>query len=701
MSGVARRSRLRVLGHATGFAWVALLAAAGLATAHALPQSSNPSPGSSLEQAPSQVSIVFGEKPDPKLSTIRVLDSTGAAVTSGPTTVAPGNDDELVVPLQSLQAGVYTVAWRTVSAVDGHSAAGSFAFGVGGAAPPPAAGPGGQVTPSGNSIGDLSALGVAARWVMYVGLILMLGASFFGAAVHPGGTKAAKRIVPFAWIAATVGTLGVIATELSDAGVGLGDVFDTSFGPVIVARLMPIALASLGLILLELQPWTDRLVLAGFAVLAAFGMFSDVIASHAAAGMLPILSVAIQWLHIAAVGAWFGGLGGVLLATRGEPNAESGRHVKLYSYIATAGISTVAVTGLIRAVQEVGTIDNLLDTDFGRLVIVKTALLGALALLGAFNHFVNVPRAHRHLRALRWAGSTELLIATTVVLLSASLVNLAPPVEATAGGPASSAAPTPTTAPLVATGNDFGTSVKVTLTISPGTAGFNTFTAQVTDYDTGAPVAAATSMTLRFSLPSRPDIGTSRLDLAPSGQGSGTFTGTGANLSITGTWSVAALVVNGVSSVEVPLTVTTRCPPVASGPLASPSVNAEPGLPTIYTVDLGNGLTVQVYLDPGTAGANEEHATFFDAKGVELPVQTASMSIGTAGCALAPLTPRLLEPGHFVADVKLDAGTYTTTISGPAPNGQQLTATFNVDVGAATSSPAPATESPAATAVSP
>jgi methionine-rich copper-binding protein CopC len=93
----------------------ALVILAGVAFAHALPQSSDPSPGASLAQAPTQVSIVFGERPDLKLSSINVLDTTGAPVTSGPTAVAPRNEEELVVPLKPLPAGVYTVAWRSMA----------------------------------------------------------------------------------------------------------------------------------------------------------------------------------------------------------------------------------------------------------------------------------------------------------------------------------------------------------------------------------------------------------------------------------------------------------------------------------------------------------------------------------------------------------------------------------------------------------
>ena len=668
----------RAAVRSTVLAVLALVILAGVAFAHALPQSSDPSPGASLAQAPTQVSIVFGERPDPKLSSINVLDTTGTAVTSGPTVVAHGNEAELVVPLKPLPTGVYTVAWRTVSAVDGHVAAGSFAFGVGGAEPSASA-TGAEPSASTSSAGPTPAA-IAGRWLMYLSLVALLGAALFAAVVTPGVGTISRRRVPGAWLVALAGTVAGVAAQRSDAGVGLSDAFGTSFGPVIVERFVPLGVAGLAIAVLLARPATTRSALVVAALGAAGAMLADVLASHAAAGALPILGVAVQWLHILAVGAWLGGLGGLLLAVRGEAGDATARTARRFAYLATAGIATVGATGLLRAIAEVGTLDNLVSTDFGRLVIAKTALLGLLAMLGALNHFVNVPAAGRRLGGLRRAGSVELVVGATVLVLSASLVNLAPPVEAGGGnGSAQPASPAPTAAPLVVAGNDFGTSVRLSLTVSPGTAGFNTFTARATDFDSGAPVPA-TSLTLRFSIPARSDIGESRLELVSAGDGSGVFKASGPNLSIGGTWSVTALVVNGLASVEVPLTVTTRCAPVPAGPASSVSINAAPGLPTLYTAALTSGRTVQAYLDPGTAGANELHVTFFDQAGTELPVQQVTEQIGPSGCALAPLTPRQLEPGHFVADTTLPAGTYTVSIAGPAPNGDPRAARFDVSV---------------------
>jgi copper transport protein len=677
-AGRATEAAVGAAVRSTILAVFALVILAGVAFAHALPQSSDPSPGASLAQAPAQVSIVFGERPDPKLSSINVLDTTGTAVTSGPTVVAHGNEAELVVPLKPLPTGVYTVAWRTVSAVDGHVAAGSFAFGVGGAEPSASA-TGAEPSASTSSAGPTPAA-IAGRWLMYLSLVALLGAALFAAVVTPGVGTISRRLVPGAWLVALAGTVAVVAAQLSDAGVGLSDAFGTSFGPVIVERFVPLGVAGLAIAVLLARPATTRSALVVAALGAAGAMLADVLASHAAAGALPILGVAVQWLHILAVGAWLGGLGGLLFAVRGEAGDATARTARRFAYLATAGIATVGATGLLRAIAEVGTLDNLVSTDFGRLVIAKTALLGLLAMLGALNHFVNVPAAGRRLGGLRRAGSVELVVGATVLVLSASLVNLAPPVEAGGGnGSAQPASPAPTAAPLVVAGNDFGTSVRLSLTVSPGTAGFNTFTARATDFDSGAPVPA-TSITLRFSIPARSDIGESRLELVSAGDGSGVFKASGPNLSIGGTWSVTALVVNGLASVEVPLTVTTRCAPVPAGPASSVSINAAPGLPTLYTAALTSGRTVQAYLDPGTAGANELHVTFFDQAGTELPVQQVTEQIGPSGCALAPLTPRQLEPGHFVADTTLPAGTYTVSIAGPAPNGDPLAARFDVSV---------------------
>ena len=649
---------------ATGIALVGTLALAGPVLAHALPQSSDPSAGATLSTPPTEVTITFGERPDPKLSTIKVLDTSGKAVTSGPTAAADDNALTLVAPLGPLPTGVYTVAWRTVSAVDGHEAAGSFSFGVGVAPTPSNAGPG--ATDFESSSG--SAAGALSRFLLYFGLIGLFGAGFVGAAVHPRPPGSIARLAAGAWLLSAIGGVGVVAVQLADSGADLGTFMGSALGGLVAARLLLAAGSGVVVaVLLAKRAAVGHRAFALTAVAAAGGMLVDVAAGHAAAGDLAGLQVLAQWVHILAVGSWVGGLAALLMSVRGSVAEEKTIAVRRFSRWAGFALAAIAATGLLRAIQEVGTLDALVTSDFGRLVIAKSALFGALALLGATNHFISVPAAARSLALLRRIGRVELAVGAVVLLVTGLLVNLAPPSSQAA---ASTAIPHPAPAVIVE-GHDFGTSVKVRLEATPGAAGFNTFRATVTDYDTGAPVAAD-HVTLRFSIPARSDVGSSRLDLAPSGPG--IFTATGGNLSLEGAWQIAALVARGTSSVEVPLQLITNVAP------AQIDVNAVPGLPTISTVHLSAGRSVQVYLDPGNPGANEVHVTFFDAAGNELPVQVAALSLGPSGGAVAALTPRLLEPGHFVADTTLPAGTYSLSLSGPAPNGDQLITQLDLTV---------------------
>src|SRR5206468_13003259 len=98
-------------------------------------------------------------------------------------------------------------------------------------------------------------------------------------------------------------------------------------------------------------------------------------------------------------------------------------------------------------------------------------------------------------------------------------------------------------------------------TVTPGTVGPNRFEARVTDYDTGRPVPA-TRVSLRFSLPGRPDLGTPVLDLGRAGPG--LWVGQGTDLSMDGRWDVAVVVQETNGAVEVPLQLETRLPPSRS-----------------------------------------------------------------------------------------------------------------------------------------
>jgi copper transport protein len=626
---------------------------------HALLIESTPAAGATLSEPPTEVVLTFGEAPDPKLTTVRVLDASGRDQVDGPVMPVAEQPDTLKVSLKPLPDGVFTVAWRTVSAVDGHVAAGAFAFGVG--TPPP--GPSGESGQGGSVSSDISLSASVARWLFFMGLIALFGAGFLGVAIEPRPPHSITWMAGIGWAVSSIGTLGVIGVQWSEASVAFETFIGSSVGTGAMERLGVALVAGIlvgSLWLGSGRRWQFGLVAAS----AAAAMLVDVLNGHAASGPSWLLQVGVQWVHIVAVGVWIGGLAALLVAVRGLPTHEKAKSVRIFSTWAGLGLAAVAGTGFLRALSEVQTIGALFGSAFGIVVILKTLGLGFLALLGATNRFINVPAAARSLRGLRRVGSVELAVGTGLLAVTGLLANLVPP---SALGTSSE----PELPPLVAMGSDFGTSVKVSLLVQPGVAGFNQFTATATDYDSGASLAA-TSVALRFQLASRSGVGASTLDLPASD--SDHFTARGGNLSLDGIWNVTATVDGPDGSVEVPLVVATQVP-------AQPvDVIAAPGAPTIYTVHLPDHSSVQVYFDPGVAGTNALHVTFFDPDGNELPVPTATVALAPAGVAGSVVIPRLLEPGHFTAELTVPAGRLGLDVIGQAPGGDPIHAHLEVQI---------------------
>ncbi len=657
------------------------LLATGVVGAHALLVSGDPTPNSNVATAPAAITLTFTESPDVRLSSVQVLDSSGRTVSTSSATAVPAQPDELQVGVGHLSDGVYTVAWRTVSSVDGHIAAGSYAFAVGSATVPVSVTNAASAAGSVQGAGGGSPLTIFGRLLLFIGLLGLVGSGIVGALLgyRIEGLGAGSTILRLAVLELAIGTVGTIvllAGQISDSGAALADIPGTTLGRDVLLRLGPFPFAAVFLGLearaarrgfsgrpTQVRPW---LFAAGLA--AALALLVEAYLSHATSEALPVLEVAFQWLHLVAVGLWLGGLVVLLLQIRGGVTQGKADIARRFANLAGLGLAAVVITGTVRALVDIGTLDALFSTDFGRLVLLKIALLIPLAGLGALNHCRNVPAAVANLGPLRRAGSVEITIGTIILLVAAILVNLAPPAEVSA---AQAAAPeaSPGSGPLVVSGADFATTVRLRLEATPGQVGLNTFRATLTDYDTGSPVDAS-ALRLSFSLPSRPDLGASTLALKRTS--AGVFDGSGANLSLDGTWRLAAFVTEPTTSLEVDLSLAVR------NPTQQIDVNRVPGLPTLYTVDLGSGRTVQVYLDPGTPGDNLLHATWFGADGHEMSVSDVTMS--EVSPSAATLTPQILDSGHEAAPVQIASLPATFQVNAIGPSGTSFSVRLQIDM---------------------
>jgi len=207
----------------------------------------------------------------------------------------------------------------------------------------------------------------------------------------------------------------------------------------------------------------------------------------------------------------------------------------------------------------------------------------------------------------------------------------------------------------------------VQLVATPGTPGPNGFRATVVDYDSGEPFPAR-RVQLRFSLPTRPDLGESTLDLTRGGDGA--WSGRGGPLVAQGRWSVTALVQAPGSAVTVPMQLQTRAPP------QQVEVSRVPGQPTVYTITLAGGGTLQSYADPGRSGRNQVHFTFFGADGTEQPVGKIEATARPPSGDPVRLKVLRLGAGHFAANTDLTAGRWTFAVDAEPRGGAVASASF-------------------------
>jgi copper transport protein len=636
---------------AIGFALSTILIAT--LSGHAGLRSSNPLDGVTLGDTPSLVQLTFTEQPEPRLSQIHVRDASGASYDVGRPTAVPDDPLSISVALRRLPDGVYTVNWRTVSSIDGHAAAGAYAFGV----RAPVAGS--AFTTQSSSI---SLLELGARWVFVCGLVLLLGAA--GAELGRFGGTRTRPVAAMGWALSAAGLALLAVAQQRSGGTSLAALMTTRIGRALQWRAWAIggagaalALASWAVRAAGTRIYTAAMAAAGLAALAAMAV--HVGAGHAAADpQQPLLEALLQWSHFAVSGIWIGGLAALLLATRGAASEIKAAAARRFSRVAAIAILAVFITGVLRALAELATWGDLTKTGYGRALLVKVVLLAAMAALGAFNRWRGVPRAGIDLGPLRKAGSGELVLAAAALLAAAVLGTLAPPAAARL------------LPGLSASGADFGTTVRVTLSAASDQPGPNRFVARIEDYDSGKPVRAE-HVALRFASLDDPDLPSTSLSLTPAVDGS--YVGSGANLSLDGRWRATVAVQRNASSVEVPLEVLVR------GRAQEVETRRIPGAP-VHTVEVRGAGLLRFEVDPERAGLNRLYVTSLDFIFDLRPVSQMVVTLASGDDAPRQLTLERLNSARYAANIELAAGRNTVAAVARTPDGTRLRAVVHLDV---------------------
>lgn len=384
--------------------------------AHASLLSTFPEDGAVLQEAPTQVRLVFNEPV--RITQLQVLGSSGRALALE-NVVSTGNAPQGDLP-QEIPEGVYIVSWRAISA-DSHPVSGSFVFLVG--ADPERV----QTVRTAHAQGrdPLYWPLVGVRWGIYLGSLFVVGVLGWWRLLRGRlNAEAGSWAFATAWI-----TLSLTAVAF---GLHLAQLYPHFNG----RELLGVVLSPYG--------WGTGLRLVGLGILIwaceggavwASGMGSVLVLGsflpigHALTSEHPMGTMALLGLHLAGSAFWLGGLWGLerLLGKESAPYPSVGI-IQRFSDVATW-----AVPGLILAGVGMCGIHRGWDWDhpYGQYLWAKLLLVLMMVGLGAHNKFRLVPALQQGGqtvgRSLRRIVRLELVGLMLVLALTSFLVAQAPP----------------------------------------------------------------------------------------------------------------------------------------------------------------------------------------------------------------------------------------------------------------------------------
>jgi copper transport protein len=565
---------------------LALLAPSG-ALAHAQLEGTSPERGAVVKHEPSAVIFRFDEPVEGNFGAVRVYDANGSRVDEGDAFHPNGEGPRLGVHLKpDLPDGSYTATYRVISA-DGHIVSSGFVFSIGKPGKTPKETVSELTAGAGSGPITETAFGLA-RGIQYLAIALAVGGLAFlllawlpGLALvggeGEGWSRASRafsaRLRRVALLATALGGIsaaaGVVLEGAEAAGISgfsalketiVRETLETKFGTIWgLATLAWIAFGLLAALLLRpssgrLFGWSRALLL---AAPLAFVVMVPALSGHGSTQSPVTLNFPVNVAHVAAMAIWLGGLVTLLfVAPRGTRELEPGDRSRLlaatlsrFSRVALVSVGAILLTGLVQAYVYVRRLDALIETGYGRAVLIKFILLMVLIGIGAYNRRRSVPRLNKIAAGgeppgragllLRRALRAEVALLVVVIGVTAALASYAPPISAQSG-------------PFSAE-STFGP-IQLEISVEPARVGANQIHIYMFDAKSGAPYAKAKQVKASASLPEK----SISLPLEPQLSGPGHYTIPGALLNASGEWRITLTVRTSAfdeytSTTEVPI----------------------------------------------------------------------------------------------------------------------------------------------------
>lgn len=560
------------------------------AEAHAALIRGNPANNETLTRSPARVTLRFSEPIERKLTKVEVLDAQQERVDEGDLEFDDSDAAFASVGVPVLKPGLYYVDWSNVSTVDGHGFSGTYPFII---LNPDGTYPEGVSFDNAASLvgggGDLLPrnIDIALKWIALAALATVAGAAFYAVVVlRPAANfldddarKAVRDegdrwlvnlshvLLPASFIASAF--LVLLTVGRFETGLTLWQYLTTvRTGEYHAAGLLALLAALAGADLLFLATGRRKRD-AGLAVVLAAtiaAMLTYSLISHSATGTGKFWSVTSDFVHLAASATWLGALVMLPLVMWQVRRRLPGNERLLYlanmfdRFSIVAGISVLAVlsTGLFNGLVAIPSWDALKDTTYGRVLIVKLALMAPLLAVAGINAFVLKPRLVAAIdgeyqqgatatggtptSSLRWLQTwlARTIVAETLLVLAVFAAVGVLTQTSTAESEVAAKQATAAAAAKYSQSNEVD-GVVLTLQVTPNQVGLNEFSLTVQNAGDAAPITTVTQARLRFEYDEvAGTVAPSQILLNRFADGD--FRGQGAYLTQSGNWRVEATV---------------------------------------------------------------------------------------------------------------------------------------------------------------
>lgn len=392
------------------------------ANAHAFLVNTSPQSGERVVSPPEQIRFQFSEAIVGGSQRVAVRASDGTDIAIRSTDLASENT-QLRVRLPRLARGVYVVSWRVVS-LDAHVEAGEFAFGIRVR---------GALDAGARTSGPLPWTDASASWLFLAGLVVAIGGLVSEWLVWAPVARDHGETIPAAPVKlglalAVMGALLQFLLLVSNQSGGIAAALGTRPGVLTALEGLSIA-GALAVVQTRLRPWA-LLPLAAAVAATAWRGHSGTSGEWWAAPA--------NALHVALAGVWVGALvhlAVVLWRLRGRGLGNYLRAAaNRYAGLALVLVPPLLALGTVTAFAEFTRLGELTATTYGRVLLIKLTLVAAALAVALTARLRALGTNPVRIARLRRLVSIEGGALVGVVVVTAMLVNIAPPRPAGASG---------------------------------------------------------------------------------------------------------------------------------------------------------------------------------------------------------------------------------------------------------------------------